>query len=160
MYASLVQLYLFALLISCQSLWVTVKHGIHNTARIMQISIDSSQQSPSSSRSITSTYNLVQNTLGHFPYFVLNAHALVDITQMMVKYISSFYYNMFNQHANIQCIDLKDYLGEVEFLKIWNQYWLLSDTVNHIVLHISPAHLPCPFSNFIIYRSLELTLSH
>ncbi len=32
-------------------------------------------------------------------------------------------------------------LGEVVFLKIWNQYWLPSDTVHHRILFISPTHL-------------------
>ncbi len=32
-------------------------------------------------------------------------------------------------------------LGEVVFLKIWNQYWLPSDTVHQRFLFISPAHL-------------------
>ncbi len=31
--------------------------------------------------------------------------------------------------------------GEVAFLKIWNQYWLLSDTVHPRIFFISPAHL-------------------
>ncbi len=45
-------------------------------------------------------------------------------------------------------------LGEVAFLKIWNQYWLPSDTVHQRFLFISP---PCPSSN-LVYRSLESTL--
>ncbi len=32
-------------------------------------------------------------------------------------------------------------LGEEAFLKIWNQYWLLSDTVHQRFLFISPTHL-------------------
>ncbi len=32
-------------------------------------------------------------------------------------------------------------LGEVVFLKIWNQYWLPSDSVHKRFLFISPAHL-------------------
>ncbi len=44
-------------------------------------------------------------------------------------------------------------LGEVAFLKIWNQYWLPSDTVHQRLFFISPA---CPSSN-LVYRSLEST---
>ncbi len=44
-------------------------------------------------------------------------------------------------------------LGEVVFLKIWNQYWLPSDTGATEVF----VHLPCPSSN-LVYRSLESTL--
>ena len=43
-------------------------------------------------------------------------------------------------------------LGEVVFLKIWNQYWLPSDTSQHSFF----AHHPYPSSK-LVYRSLEST---
>ena len=44
-------------------------------------------------------------------------------------------------------------LGEVPFLKIWNQYWLPSDTVYQRYLFISPVHLQTDIS-------LESTLAN
>ncbi len=48
-------------------------------------------------------------------------------------------------------------LREVVFLKIWNQYWLPSDTVHRSRGSEVFVHLPCPSSK-LVYRSLESTL--
>ncbi len=44
-------------------------------------------------------------------------------------------------------------LGEVAFLKIWNQYWLVWYSASEVFVH-----LPCPSSN-LVYRALESTLA-
>ena len=68
----------------------------------------------------------------------LKLHLYLFLTDMQTSNISIWRYHC---------------LGEVAFLKIWNQYWSLSDTVHQRVF----VHLPCPSSN-LVHRSLESTL--
>ncbi len=59
-------------------------------------------------------------------------------TQYKSKYV-----RVDSRHPQASNIPIWRYhcLGEVVFLKIWNQYWLPSDTVHQRFLFISPAHL-------------------
>ncbi len=81
------------------------------------------------------------------------------------RYISPLHYLLTCDFNSVIRVDLRDLqisnisiwryhcLGEVAFMKIWNQYWLPSDTMQQSFF----GHLPCPSSN-VVYRYLELTL--